>query len=89
MWLVPLLMLALILPSLSGIWKERPKTFALLSMASGLVGAYLMNRERVDAEHTSGIIGAHVTGWFWLGLFSSLGVAGSALIFYLKRVRSP
>lgn len=89
LWLVPVLMLTVIVLSFGGIWKERSKTFALVSMVSGLVSAYLMNRERVDAEQASGIIGAHVTGWFWLGLFSSLGVAASALIFYLKRSRSP
>jgi hypothetical protein len=67
LWLVPLLMLTVIAPGVRGIWNERPKTFALVSMVSGLVSAYLMNRERVDAEQASGIIGAHLTGWFWLG----------------------
>jgi hypothetical protein len=89
LWLVPMLMLAVILLGLTRAWKKEASAFALVSMASGLVSAYLMNRERVDVEDTSGLIGAHVTGWFWLGLFSSLVITLSALMFYLKRSRSP
>ena len=89
LWLVPLLMLAVILLGLMRAWKQRASVFALVSMVSGLISAYLMDRERVDAEQASGIIGAHVTGWFWLGFVASLGVAASALMFYLKRSRSP
>jgi hypothetical protein len=89
LWLVPLLMTVVILLGLTRSWKQRATTFSLVSMASGIVSAYLMNRERVDAEQTSGIIGAHVTGWFWLGLVSSVGVAASALMLYLRRSKSP
>jgi hypothetical protein len=89
LWLVPLLMLAVILLGLMRAWKQRAATFALVSMVSGLISAYLMDRERVDAEQASGIIGAHVTGWFWLGFVASLGVAASAVMFYLKRPKSP
>jgi hypothetical protein len=88
LWLVPLLMLAVILLGLMRAWKQRASVFALMSMVSGLISAYLMDRERVDAEQASGIIGAHVTGWFWLGFVASLGVAASAVMFYLKRSRS-
>lgn len=87
--LVPLLMLAVILLSFMRGWKERPTIFALVSIVSGLISAYLMNRKRVDAERASDIIGTHVTGWFWLGLFSSLAIALSGLLFYLKRSKSP
>jgi hypothetical protein len=87
--LVPLLMSAVLLLGLTRAWRQRASIFALVSMASGLVSAYLMDRERVDAEQASGIIGAHVTGWFWLGFVASLGVAASAVMFYLKRSRSP
>jgi hypothetical protein len=89
LWLVPLLMLAVILLGLMRAWKQRASLFALISMVSGLVSAYLMDRERMDAEQASGIIGAHVTGWFWLGFVASLGVAASAVMFYLKRSKSP
>jgi hypothetical protein len=89
LWLVPLLMLAVILLGIMRAFRQRASLFALISMASGLVSAYLMDRERMDAEQASGIIGAHVTGWFWLGFVASLGVAASALMFYLKRSKSP
>jgi hypothetical protein len=82
LWLVPLLMLAVILLGLMRVWKKMPSIFVPVSLASGLITAYLMDRERRDAE---GLAGTRLTGWFWLGLFSSLVVVISALMFYLKR----
>jgi hypothetical protein len=82
LWLVPLLMLAVILLGLMRVWKQMPAVFALVSMASGLICAYLLNRERQDAES---LALTRLTGWFWLGLFSSLIVVISALMSYLKR----
>src|SRR2546423_12000844 len=87
LWLVPLLMLAVLLLGLMRAWQKRASTFALVSMISGLTSAYLMDRERVDAEQASGIIGAHVTGWFWLGFVASLGIAASAIMFYFSNRR--
>lgn len=88
LWLVPALMLAVVLLGLKRAWQRRAATFALVSMISGLTSAYLMERERVYAEHASGLINAHMTNWFWLGLVASLGVAAGALMSYLKRARS-
>ncbi len=88
LWLVPLLMLAVILLGLMRAFRQRASLFALVSMVSGLTSAYLMDGKRTDAEQGSGIIGAHVTGWFWLGFVASLGVAASAVMFYLKRPKS-
>jgi hypothetical protein len=68
------------------IWNGRPKIFALVSMASGIVSTYLMNRERGDTERASGI--AHVAGWLWLGLASSMVVTVSALMYNLKRPKT-
>src|SRR6266850_4909198 len=65
LWLIPLLMLALVLIGLR-FWKVSAMPFAVLGTLGGLVSAYLMNRERVDAEQVSGLIQARVTGWFWL-----------------------
>ena len=84
LWIVPLLMLAVILLGLMQVWKNMPTVFALVSTASGLISAYLLNQERQDAE---GLAVAQMTGWFWLGLFSSLVVVISALMFYLKRAK--
>lgn len=87
LWLVPLLMLAVISLGIARDWKKR-SVFGLSGFSSGIISAYLINRERVNAEEASGIIGARVTGWLWLGLFSSLAVAVFALIFYIKRPKS-
>ncbi len=89
LWLLPLLMLAIILPAVVRLWQNTPAVFALVSVIGGALSAYLMNRERTGAEQSSGLIGAQVTGWFWLGLASSLAVAAGAVVFYLKRARSP
>jgi hypothetical protein len=89
LWLVPLSMLIVILLGIVGVWKKRAAIFALASTISGALSAYLMNRQRLDADQLSGLIGAHVTGWFWLGFASSLAVAASALIFWLRRPKSP
>jgi hypothetical protein len=82
LWLVPLLMLAVILLGVTRVWKRMPTVFALASAAGGLISAYLMNLERRDAES---LAVARMTGWFWLGFFSSLVVVISALASYLKR----
>jgi hypothetical protein len=89
LWLVPLLMLAVILLGLARVWKKIPFVFALLGMVGGLLSAYLMDRQRMNTDRAAGLIGAQVTGWFWLGFVTSLGVAAAALMFYLRRFKSP
>src|SRR5205823_9178535 len=88
LWLVPLLMLALILLGLLRGWKRTPAISALVSMAGGLISAYLMEHERANAEGSAGLIRAQKTGWFWLGFMASLAVAASAVMSYLKRSKS-
>lgn len=83
LWLVPLLMLAFILLGLLRSWKKTPTVFASVGVIGAVLSAYLMNRERANAEHSLGLVGAHVTGWFWLGFVSSLAVAVGAIVFYL------
>jgi len=87
LWLIPLLMLAVIILGFARVVKNNIALFALVSFVSGLASAYLMNQKRVNAEDASGLL--RLTGWFWLGLFSSLVVVISALLSYLKRARSP
>jgi hypothetical protein len=89
LWLVPISMLVVILLGILGVWKKQAATFALACTVTGALSAYLMNRERLEADELSAVIGAHVTGWFWLGFASSLGVAVSALLFWLRRPKSP
>jgi purine-cytosine permease-like protein len=87
LWLIPLLMLTVVLVGLARVRKNSAATFALVSVVGGLISAYLMNQKRMDAENASELV--RVTGWLWLGLFSSLAVVVSALFFYLRRDRSP
>src|SRR3954447_601687 len=67
LWFIPLFMFVVILIGLTRAWKEMALTFALVGLITGLTSAILMNRERADTERVSGIVGAHVTGWYWVG----------------------
>jgi len=48
-----------------------------------------MNRERLRAHDESALIAAQLTGWFWLGLFSSLVIVISGLVLFVRGKRSP
>jgi len=69
------------------IWEQVPAVFALIGMVGGGLSAYLMHRERISAGQSRGLITVQTTGWFWLGLLASLGVAVAALLFYVGRSR--
>ena len=66
LWLVPLLMSAVLVFGLLRRRKEKPQLFAIISAASGAVGAFLMNDERSRVNDASAMISARLTGWFWL-----------------------
>ena len=83
LWLIPLLMLAVLFLALT-MWKERRELSTLVSLMSGLVSAYLMNRERLKFEDNSGLLTASVTGWFWLGLGSSVAIVVLAAVRILR-----
>ena len=85
LWLIPLLMLAVLFLGMARAWKDRREFSALVSLVAGLVSAYLMNRERVRAEDTSGLIAVGLTGWFWLGLGSTIGLVIVSALRFLKR----
>ena len=89
LWFVPVLMVALVLSAIIRIRREEHRAFALASAMSGLLTAYLMNRERLRVYDESGLIKSQLTGWFWLGLISTLLVAISGILMLLKRQRSP
>jgi hypothetical protein len=63
--------------------------FALTSLLSGLVSTYLMNHERLKFEDTSELIAVRLTGWFWLGLGSSIAVVVFGASSILRRSRPP
>jgi hypothetical protein len=85
LWLIPLLMLILLFFGFVKMWKERHELLTLISLVSGLISAYLMNRERLKFEDNSGLIQARVTGWFWLGLASSVAIVSVAAFRLLRR----
>ncbi|HEV8431046.1 MAG TPA: hypothetical protein VGQ41_24295 [Pyrinomonadaceae bacterium] len=88
LWLIPLLMLAILFFGSAKAWKERHQLSILLTLVSGLVSAYLMNRERLKFEDSSGLIRVGVTGWFWLGLGSSVAIIILAAFRFLTRGKS-
>jgi hypothetical protein len=85
LWLIPFLMLAVVLLHLTRRWKDRRELSAVVSLISGLVSAYLMNRERMRAEDTWGWLALGLTGWFWLGLGSSIVLVLLSALRFLKR----
>ena len=88
LWLIPLLMLTLLFFGLAKAWRERHDFSLLFSLVSGLVSAYLMNRERLKFEDGTGLIRVGVTGWFWLGLGSSAAIVILAAYRLLTRRKS-
>jgi hypothetical protein len=88
LWLVPLLMLVLLLLGIAKARKKRQELLALVSFVSGLVTAYLMNRERLKFDDVSGLIRVGLTGWFWLGLGSSIAIVILAALKLLRRESS-
>lgn len=87
LWLIPLLMLVVLFFSVARAWKERQQLLGMLSLLAGLVSAYLMNRERIRAEDTSGLIAVGLTGWFWLGFGATIALVISTSLRFLKRRR--
>ena len=80
-------MLAVLFLGIARGWKDRREVSAIISLIAGLVSAYLMNRERVRAEDTSGLIAVGLTGWFWLGFGSTIGLVIASALRFLKRPR--
>ena len=82
LWLIPLLMLAILLVAMARVWKERVS--ALVPFIGGVVTSFLMNRERMRADDTSGLLAVRLTGWFWLGLVAAIGLIGVAAFRFLR-----
>ena len=87
LYLIPLLLLIVLFFSIVRGWKEKREISALVTLVAGLVSAYLMNRERVRAEDTSGLIAVGLTSWFWLGFGSTIALVILSGLRLLKRPR--
>lgn len=84
LWLIPLLMLVILLVAVTRAWKERRQISALVPFIGGVVTTFLMNRERMRADDTSGLVAVRLTGWFWLSLVTAIGIVGVAAFRFLK-----
>ena len=82
LWLIPLLILIILLLAVARVWKERVS--ALVPFIGGVVTSFLMNRERMRADDTSGLVAVRLTGWFWLGLATAIGLVAVAAFRFLK-----
>jgi len=89
LYLIPLLMLAVLFLGVARAWRDRREVSAIVVLVASLVSAYFMNRERVRAEDTSGLIAVGLTGWFWLGLGSTIGLLILSVLRFMKRSRGP
>ena len=87
LWLIPVLMLAVLFFGMARVWNDRRELSVLVSLIAGLISAYLMNHERLRAENTSGVITVRLTGWFWLGLGSTIALVIVSVLRFLKRSR--
>ena len=88
LWLIPLLMVVVIICGLR-LLRINQLMFSLILLLSGLVSVYLMNRERLRFQHSSGLVSARLTAGFWLGLVSAIAVVVSGAFTLLQRPRSP
>ena len=89
LWLIPGLMVLIIVFATVRALAAGRVTLALLSLMSGLVSTYLMNHERLKFEDHSSLITATLTGWFWLGMGSSIAIAVFGAAGILRRSRAP
>ena len=89
LWLVPILLGGLALLEILRALKEKLTMYSIVSALCGSVTLYLMNRERLRVNDEAGLISAQLTGWFWLGLFSSLAIVISGLVLFIRGKRSP
>jgi hypothetical protein len=77
-------MLAVLLLAVAKIWKERREISGIMTLVAGLVTAYLMNRERIRADNSSGLVAVSLTSWFWLGLGSAILLVALSILRFLK-----
>lgn len=88
LYLVPLLMLAVVVAGVVRARNERTGLLGIVSIVCGGITAFLMNRERGRVHDVAGLIGAQLTGWFWLAFLSALAVTITGFIRLFGRQRA-
>jgi hypothetical protein len=89
LWLIPLLMSAVLVFGLVRMRRASPQVYGVLSAVCGVVVVFLMNRERGRVQGESGLLAAHLTGWFWLAFISAVATVTTAVAMLLRRQRPP
>ena len=89
LFLIPLLMLAVIVVGLTRRRDEKPGLLSIVSIVSGGITIFLMNRQRMRVQDEAGLISAQLTGWFWLSFLSALTVTVTSIGRLLSRQRAP
>ena len=87
LWLIPILMVVMLVIATARAWTSKREISALTGLIAGLVTAYLMNRERIRANDTEGLIAVAPTPWFWLGLAATIGLSVVSALRFLKRTK--
>jgi len=64
--------------------RASPQTYGFLSAVCGLVIVFLINRQRGRVLDESGLLPAHLTGWFWLAFISAIVTVISAAAMLLR-----
>ena len=89
LWLIPLVMCAVLVFGLLRMRRARPQIFGVLSTVCGVVVVFLMNGERGRVQDESGLLAAHLTGWFWLAFISALAIVTTAVAMLFRGWRAP
>ena len=89
LWLIPVLMVVIVLLGVLRVFATQRSLFGLVSLLTGLISIYLMNRERLRFADTSALIAVRLTGWFWLGFLSSIAIAVFGVVSVPGRAKSP
>lgn len=87
LYLVPLLMLAVIVTGALRRRRETTPDVGIISIVTGCISGYLMNRQRVRVMDEAGLISAQMTGWFWVAFLSTAAVLITGIGLLLNRRR--
>ncbi len=85
LWLIPLLICAVLVFGLLRMRRASPQVYGVLSAVCGVVIVFLMNRQRGRVQDESGLLAAHMTGWFWLAFISAIAIVTTAVAMLLRR----
>lgn len=89
LWIIPLVMGAVLVFGLLRVRRASTQIFGLLSAVCGIVVLFLLNSERGRVQNESGLLAAHLTGWFWLAFISAIAIVATAAVMLFRGRRAP